>query len=76
MLVPLVILPHRVTYMYCVKEEIPVAGRLVHFLPFWEEVIEAEHWVLWIICQGCSITLIQPPQFQWVRSTPIALERP
>ena len=51
-------------------EEIPVAGCLVDFLPFWEEVIQADHWVLEIIHQS----LIQSPQFQGIRSTPSPLK--
>ena len=30
----------------CRKPEIPVAGRLTHFLPFWQEVIQADRSVL------------------------------
>ena len=43
---------------HCFKEEIPVVGHLVHFLPFWEEVIQADRWVLEIIRYGYSIELI------------------
>ena len=32
-----------------------MVGCLVHFLPFWEEVIQAVRWVLEIICYGYSI---------------------
>ena len=52
-----------------------VAGWLVHFLPFWE-VIQADHWVLEIICQGYSIELVQTPQFQGVMSTQVPLDGP
>ena len=40
-----------------------MAGRLAHYF-FWEEVIQADHWVLEIIRQGYSIELLQTPQFQ------------
>ena len=69
--VPLLNLPHIDTY--CLKEEISVAGHLVHFLPFWEEVIQADHWVLDIIRHGYSIELIRHSQFQGVRNTPTTL---
>ena len=38
----------------CHRSEILVAGRLAHFLPFWREVIQANHWVLEVISQGYS----------------------
>ena len=57
--VPSVDLPFRDTY--CLKEEIPVAGHLVHFLPFWEEVIQANHWVLEIMRQGYFIEFGSDP---------------
>ena len=47
--IPLVDL-HKDTY--CLKEEIPVAGRLLHFLPFWEEVIQADHEVSLALCNS------------------------
>ena len=72
--VPLVDLPLRDTY--CLKEEIPLADHLVHFLPFWEEVIQADHLLLEIIHQGYSINLVQTPQLQGVRRTPVPHEGP
>ena len=44
--------------IYCLREEIPVAGRLTYFLSIWEEVIQADHWVLEVIRHGYSIELI------------------
>ena len=29
---------------YYLREEVPVAGHMIHFLPFWEQVIQAGHW--------------------------------
>ena len=51
-----------------------MTGRLVYFLPFWEEVIQANCWVLESIRQGYSIELVWTLQFQGVRSTPVPLE--
>ena len=48
-----------------------MAGRLVHFLPFWEEVILRDHWALEIVRQGYSIKLVRIPRFQGVQSTPV-----
>ena len=45
----------------CLKPEIPIAGRLTHFLPFWKEVIQANCWVLEIIHQGYSIEVLWIP---------------
>ena len=67
--VPLVDLP--LEGMYCLKEEIPVACRLVHFLSFWVEVIQADHWVLEIIRQGYSIELVRTHRFHRVQNTPV-----
>ena len=58
--VPLGDLPHRDTY--CLKEEIAVAGRLVHFLPFWEEIIQEDH------------SRDSTPRFQGGRNTTSPLE--
>ena len=50
-------LPNKDTYD--LREEVPVVGHLIHFLPFWEEVIQANHWVLEVICHGYSIKLFK-----------------
>ena len=60
--------------IYCLRDEIPVAGHLTYFLPFWEEVIQADRWVLEIIHHGYSIELIRPPQLLGFRHTPNPLE--
>ena len=44
--------------IYSLREEILVAGRLTYFLPFWEEVIQADRWVLEVIHHGYSIELL------------------
>ena len=48
--------------IYCIRE-VAVAVRLIHFVPFWEEVIHADCWVLVVIHHGYSIDLFQtsPP---------------
>ena len=61
-------LQHRA--ILCCRSDIPVAGRLAHFLPFWQEVIQADCWVLEVISQGYSIELLGTPQYQGVKSTP------
>ena len=53
----------------CRRPEIPVAGHLSHFLPFWLEVIQADRWVLEVVSQGYSIELLQTPQYRGVRNT-------
>ena len=68
---PLVDLQYRDTY--CLKKEMPVAGHLVHFLPFWEEVIQADCLAVEINRHGYSIELIRR-QFQETMSTPPPLE--
>ena len=45
-------------------------GHLAHFLPFWREVMQADHWVLEVVSQGYSIELLQTPHFRGVRNTP------
>ena len=35
----------------------------MYFLPFWEKIIQADHWVQEIICHGYSIELIRLPNF-------------
>ena len=52
-------LPNKETY--CLSEEVPVAGCLIQYFPFWEEVIQADRWVLEVICQGYSMKLFQTP---------------
>lgn len=56
--------------IHCLRPEIPVAGRLSHFLPFWREVIQADRWVLEVISQGYAIELLRTPQYRGVKSTP------
>ena len=34
-------------------------GRLIHFLPFLEEVIKADHWAVEVICHTYPIRLFQ-----------------
>ena len=60
-------LEHRDTL--CLMPEIPVAGRLTHFARFWEDVFQADLWVLEIVNQGYSIELFHTPQFRGVRNT-------
>ena len=55
-------LPNKDTY--CLGEEVTVAGHLIHFVLFWEEVIQADHWVWVVICHGYSIELFHPPPNQ------------
>ena len=55
--------------IYCLKDEVPVVGRLMHFLSFSEVVIQADHWVLEVIHYGYSIEMLWIPQFQGVRNT-------
>ena len=54
----------------CRRPEIPMEGRLAHFLPFWWEVIQADRWVLEVVSCGYSVELLLTPQFQGVRNTP------
>ena len=42
---------------YCLRQEVPVVGRLIHLLPFWEEVIQADHWGQVVICHRYAIEL-------------------
>ena len=48
--------------------EIPVGGRLTHFLPEWEKITQ-ENWVLSIIKEGYKLEFIQKPPFQGIKST-------
>ena len=43
----------------------------MHFLPLWEEVIQADHCVLEIVLQVYSIELVRTPLFRGVWSTPV-----
>ena len=63
----LVKLQHR--DILCHRREILVAGRLAHFLSFWQKVIQAYRCVLEVVSQGYSIELLQTPQFPGVRIT-------
>ena len=47
-----------------------MAARLAHFLLFWWEVIQPDHWVLEVFSRSYSIELLQTPQFRGVRNTP------
>ena len=49
------------TGTHCHRPEIPVSGCLAHFLPFWREVIQADHWVLEVVSQGYAIKLLWTP---------------
>ena len=46
---------------YCLREKIPVAGHLAHFLALWEEITQADGWILEIIHQGYSFELTPLP---------------
>ncbi len=54
--------------IYCLQPHIPVAGRLRHFLPFWESITDSE-WVLSIVKNGYFIELMHPPPLTGVRRT-------
>ena len=45
------------------RPEIPVAGRFAHFLPFWQEVIQPDRWVLEAVSRDYSVELLQTSQF-------------
>ena len=64
-----VLAEHQHWDILCRKPEIPVAGHLIHFLPFWQEVIQADNWLLEVVSYGYSVELLQTPQFREVRST-------
>ena len=53
---------------WCQLPEVPVAGRLHHFLPFWKK-IGADSWVIEVVQQGYRLDLISEPAFQGIRST-------
>ena len=54
--------------VHCLRPDLPVAGRLRHFIPFWE-LIRADAWVLETVANGYSLEVISPPAFQGVRKT-------
>ena len=43
----------------CLKPEIPVRGRLRHFLPFWEEYVK-DQWVLGVVRWGYCLEFLPP----------------
>ena len=45
----------------CLREDLPVAGKLREFLPSWEEI--TSEWVLGILRRGYSIKLLHVPHF-------------
>jgi len=55
--------------IYCIRPELSTAGRLRHFLPFWEKVTDNE-WVLSIVRSGYFIELKNPPPVTGARVTP------
>ena len=58
----LIDLPRKDTY--CLREEILLAGHLVYFLPFLEEIIQADRWILEIVHHEYSIELIRTSNFK------------
>ena len=62
------VLLHKPTY--CIRPELPQAGRLTHFLPFWE-MITTDPWVLNVIRQGYSLELLRIPRFNGIHRTPV-----
>ena len=52
----------------CCRPELPVAGRLCHFLPFWKSIC-TDAWVLNIIAHGYELDLLSVPTFQGIRAT-------
>lgn len=55
---------------YALRPDLPVGGRLTHFLPFWEK-LTSDDWVLGIIRRGYRMELIKTPPFSGVRVTPL-----
>ena len=53
-----------------------MAGRLAHFLPFRQEVIQSDCWVLEIVSQRYSIEVLRILQYRGVKSTPPPRARP
>ena len=54
--------------VYCLQPSIPTAGRLRHFLPFWESITDND-WVLSIVKSGYFIELKRPPPVTGTRVT-------
>ena len=53
---------------YCLKAEIPPAGRLGHFLPFWES-LTSDAWVLSVVRNGYTLELTRVPPPSGIRRT-------
>ena len=55
------------------RPEIPVGGRLSHFLHAWEK-ITTDKWVLDVVKHGYKLEFIQKPPFLGIKPTNVALE--
>ena len=48
--------------------DLPVAGRLSRFLPFWR-TLTTDKWVLEVVAQGLSLEILSPPPFNGLVTT-------
>ena len=64
-------LPSLLFPTYGLRPELPVGGRLSHFLPYWKTLTD-DPWILEVIAQGYALEFQDgPPRFNAVLNTPI-----
>ena len=56
--------------VYCLKPDLPVGGRISHFLPFWKSITQ-DGWVLKVVEFGYLLNLERVPRFNGLRETQI-----
>ncbi len=55
---------------YCLRPDLPVGGRLLHFLPAWKE-FTTDPWVLSIVQNGYALSKAFVPSYGGIRGTPV-----
>ena len=53
---------------YGLRRDLPVSGRVTHFLPFWEK-ITSDQWVLEVVTRGYRLDFEKIPPFSGLRNT-------
>jgi hypothetical protein len=51
------------TWVSVALPNVPVSGRLSHFLSFWR-TLTSDRWILEVVAQGYSLEILSPPPFK------------